>query len=91
MTRIQADPSDAGGNALLNLRIDGATVGSTGVQQLNNGTAVSTRTLSASYLSAPPNGAALAPGWHTVQLGVNASGSFIHLTAFKDLPLLWFD
>lgn len=52
----------------------------------------SSRTLTASYLSADgPASVRLAPGQHTVQVVAMATGSFQHLSATKDLPLIYFD
>lgn len=91
-TRIQGDPSDAGGNTFLYLKIDGVQRGSFGVQQLVHPQGASSRTLTASYLSADgPQSARLAPGNHTVQVVAKAQGSFRHVSVTKDLPLVYFD
>lgn len=74
----------------LYIKINGERVGSLGVQELGNSpNTVSTRTLSASYLSAASG--ALAPGCHTVETVGLAQGDFRHLMMDADLPLLWFD
>lgn len=88
-TRIQADSSDAGGTAYLFLTVDGARVGSLGVQQLSSPNSVSTRTLSASYLTS--GAGALTVGTHQIVLYGSVSGSFIHACMTEDLPLVWFD
>ena len=88
-TRIQGDNSDTRGNIFLFMHLDGQHVGSTGVQQLTAPSCVSHRTLTASYLAAGAE--ALAPGTHTIQVFVRADGSFVHVCALKDLPLIWFD
>ena len=49
---VQAGGKDGGGNVALQLRVDGAAVGSVGVQQLAPPSTVSApRTISASYVS----------------------------------------
>lgn len=89
-TRIQADNADGFTTASLRLRIDGVPLGALGMQQLAAGAAQASRTLSASYLSAPP--AALAPGPHLVEVVVNVSGASIrHAVVPADLALTWFD
>lgn len=86
-TIVQADSSDVGGTVAVQIAIDGRRVGSAGVQQLRQPDCVSTRTLTASYLS---SNEPLAPGPHTVQVLVDVDGSFIHLCLGKQLLLVWF-
>ena len=88
-TRLQADITDAGGHGFLWIEIDGKSVSSCGVQQIVSGASESQRTLCASFLSAGSK--ALSVGNHTVTVYAKAVGSFKHLCAVKDLPLLWFD
>ena len=89
-SRVQGDSADAGGTVLLRIKIDGKAVGSTGLQQLAKApNAVSTRTISASYLATGKN--ALAPGCHAVQVTGKATGDFRNLSLNADVPLLWFD
>lgn len=89
-TRIQGDQHDPGGEVTLRLRIDGKYVGSTGYQSLGPlPHAVSTRTLSASYLAA--GNAALKPGCHDVESVGFAKGDFRNISMNPDMPLLWFD
>lgn len=87
--RMQGDPSDGGGNVFLYLKIDGQPVSSYGVQGITAYDGASQRTLSTSYFTA--GGLRLSPGSHTVEAWVKASGSFIHMTASADLPLIYFD
>jgi hypothetical protein len=88
-TRVQGDNADPGGVARLWFTIDGARRGSIGVQEIAAPSGVSQRTVTASYLSAPPN--ALKPGKHTVRLYGRADGRFVHLSLVRDIPLVWFD
>jgi hypothetical protein len=88
-SRVQGDGADLGGTVTLRLVLDGAPVGSVGLQQLAKPDCVSQRTIGASYLAAGVG--ALAPGQHTIRAVARAEGSFIHLAMNKDLPLLWFD
>lgn len=92
-TRIQADNGDSQATALLGIRVDGVPVGAIGMQQLALGAGQASRTLSASYLSAPdsPTGA-LAVGAHLIEVTINVSGaSLLHPSVPMDLPLTWFD
>lgn len=91
-TRVQGDSSDYGGNVFLEIHVDGVRRGSVGVQQLQYPNGSSSRTLTASYLSADgPDSSRLAPGYHTVEVVARAQGSFAHVAATKDLPLVYFD
>ena len=77
----------------LGIRVNGQSVGAIGIQQLAAGAAQASRTLSASYLSAPgtPTGA-LAVGTHLIEVTVNVSGaSLVHPSVPMDLALTWFD
>ena len=92
-TRIQAGNSDSQATAVLGIRVNGQSVGAIGIQQLAAGAAQASRTLSASYLSAPgtPSGA-LAVGTHLIEVTVNVSGaSLVHPSVPMDLALTWFD
>lgn len=89
-TRIQGDTADGGGTLLLKIKINGNTVGQTGVQDIGpQPDAVSTRTISASYLSAGVN--RLPPGCHTAQAFGQAIGDFRNVSMNADMPLIWFD
>jgi hypothetical protein len=88
-TRLQPDSQDPGGHAALWLNIDGVDVGATGVQQFNYPNCESSRTIVASYLAAGNN--KLSPGQHVVRVYARASGTFRHLAATNDLPLIYFD
>ncbi|QEO28104.1 hypothetical protein [Xanthomonas translucens] len=89
-TRVQGDTADSGGTVSLYLKIDGQRRGVTGIQQLGpKPNAVSTRTISTSYLATGVD--ALSAGCHTVQLATTVSGSFLHLTVNPDMPIVWFD
>lgn len=92
-TRIQAANSDSFATAVLGIRVDGQPVGAIGVQQLAAGAAQASRTLSASYLSAPnAPGGALSAGPHTVEVTINVSGSSLqHVSVPADVALTWFD
>lgn len=85
-TIVQADPSDVGGIALVQLAIDGVRVGSTGVQQLQTPDCDSTRTIGAGYLSSD---SPLSEGTHQVEVLVEVTGSFIHLCFGDQLVLTW--
>jgi hypothetical protein len=87
--RVQGDGADAGGTVEMYLRLNGVRVGSWGVQQLSSPDSVSTRTISASYLSTGAN--ALPPGQHLVQVVSKASGSYRNLSLSAHLPVMWFD
>ncbi|HDS1626016.1 TPA: hypothetical protein QEL29_004408, partial [Stenotrophomonas maltophilia] len=89
-SRVQGDPNDGGGSVFLFLKIDGQQVGSLGTQQLGSRPdSVSTRTISASYLSA--GSSALGTGCHTVQAVAQVLGDFRHMSLNADMPLVWFD
>jgi len=88
-TRVQADRSDEGGVVFLGLNVDGMDEGSVGTQELRKGDTISQRTLSASYLASSDK--RLAPGRHHVAAWIRAVGNFIHVSANKDLSLLYFD
>jgi hypothetical protein len=92
-TRIQADNSDSQATVVLGIRVDGQPVAATGMQQLAAGAAQASRTLSASYLSAPDSpGDRLAVGVHLVEVTINVSGaSLAHPSVPTDLALTWFD
>lgn len=86
-TIIQADAADFGGTAEVQLAIDGVRVGNPAVQQLATPNCVSTRTMTASYLS---SAAPLSPGSHKLEVLVDVLGGFIHLSFSAQLPLIWF-
>jgi len=88
-TRAQGDPSDPTGLVTLSISIDGRTYSSVGIQQLNAPDVPSQRTICSSVLTAGSH--ALASGNHTVQVHTKAAGNFIHMSALKDVPLIWFD
>ncbi|MCB1606024.1 MAG: hypothetical protein KDI71_03465 [Xanthomonadales bacterium] len=92
-TRIQADNADGFATFILGLRIDGVEVGAHGVQQLAVGAGQASRTLSASYLSAPGSAtSALGTGLHTVEVYLRAEGTLLNFpSAPQDLALTWFD
>jgi hypothetical protein len=87
--RLQGGTGDQGGLFHLWLTIDGKKVGTEGLQELAEHSTVSTRTVSASYLSA--GGDILAPGLHVLELHGMAQGGFKHLAVTRDMPLMWFD
>jgi hypothetical protein len=84
--RLQGDGHDGGGHFTAWIEIDGKRAGSPGVQALSPASAVSTRTVTLSYLAQ-----ALAPGRHHVALWAQAQGDFLHLAVTRNLPLIWFD
>jgi len=86
--RLQGDGKDGGGIFEMWLVLDGVRVGTVGLQQLTTPSAVSTRTVTASYLATGSE--RLAPGPHKVELKVKATGDFLHLAITQNLPLLWF-
>lgn len=92
-TRIQADNSDEFSTTTLDIHIDGQPRGAVGVQQLANGAAAASRTLSASVLTAPgPGGGPLAPGLHRVEVVLRMNGTrLLHPAAPEDMALSWFD
>lgn len=90
-TRVQGAGTDSG-NVFLEIRVNGVRRGSVGVQQLKSPDGSSSRTLTASYLSADgPSSSRLSPGNHTIQVVAYAQGTFDHVSATKDLPLVYFD
>lgn len=92
-TRIQAGNADSFATFILGLRVDGQPVGSIGVQQLAEGAGQASRTVSASFLSAPnsPIGT-LATGMHTVEVYLRAEGETLNFPSVpQDLALTWFD
>lgn len=92
-TRIQGDNADALTSALLGIRVDGLPVAAIGMQQLAAGAAAASRTLSASFLSAPnAPGGTLAPGLHLIEVTIEVSGSSLrHVSVPNELALTWFD
>jgi hypothetical protein len=85
---------EGGGLASLYMTIDGAVVGSTGVQGIVAPWTASQRTLTASYLATGTK--KLSVGTHQVQLWGNGtafqgSNGFAHLSFTVDMPLMWFD
>ena len=89
MTRLQGDRHDKGGRFEMWLTVDGVKKGSVGVQQLSSPSAISTRTVAASFLATGDN--SLSPGKHSVQLHVRATGDFVHLAITRNMPVVWFD
>jgi len=91
--RIQGDNADALTTATLSIRVDGAMQGAIGMQQLADGAAAASRTLSASYLSAAnAPGGRLSVGPHLVEVTINVSGSRVaHASVPTELALTWFD
>lgn len=87
-TLVQADQHDTGGVVAVQLALDGQRVGSTAVQQLQSPDCVSTRTLTATYVTPPAS--RLLPGPHNASVLVDITGSFIHLAMEASLPLVWF-
>lgn len=89
LTRIQGDSQDNGGSIELWLTVDGFRRGSTARQDLAAPAALSTRTVSLSYLADGKH--ALSRGKHTIVLHGRAIGEFKHLMVGRDTPLIWFD
>lgn len=87
--RLQGDGHDGGGRFEAWIVLDGKTVGSRAVQDLSPASAVSTRTLTLSYLAYGAQ--ALQPGRHHIALMTRAQGEFEHLAVTRNLPLIWFD
>lgn len=87
--RLQAGLSDNGGTASLWLNIDGVDVGTLAVQGFGKPHSDSSRTISASYLSA--GNQKLAVGKHIVRVYMKAEGNFKHIAHSIDLPLIYFD
>lgn len=92
-TRIQADNADGFATFVFGLRIDGQPVGAVGVQQLAVGAGQASRTLSASFLSAPNSASGtLAVGLHNVEVYLRAEGEVLNFPSVpSDLALTWFD
>jgi hypothetical protein len=92
-TRIQAGNDDGFATVILGIKIDGQPVSALGLQQLAVGAGQASRTLSASYLSAPgtPTGP-LSVGTHTVEAYINVSGNPLRYPSVpSDVSLTWFD
>ena len=87
--RMQGDHTDGGGNVFLYLKVDGHATGTYGVQGITAYDGESQRTLTTSYFSAGSR--RLAPGTHVIEAWTKATGTFIHMTASADLPLIYFD
>lgn len=92
-TRIQAGNEDGFSTIVLGIKIDGQPVSTLGLQQLAVGAGQASRTLSASYLSAPDTFAgALSVGSHTVEVYINVSGNPLRYPSVPaDVSLTWFD
>ncbi len=93
-SRIQAgEPEDSDMSISLGIKIDGLKVGSLGVQQLFVPEIASTRTLTASYLSAVgPNSSPLSVGNHLIEVYVNVNAiSTKHTSVPNELHLTYFD
>ncbi|MCB1627067.1 MAG: hypothetical protein KDI48_05010 [Xanthomonadales bacterium] len=92
-TRIQADNGDEFATAALGIRINGVPRGAVGTQQLANGAAEASRTLSASVLTTPGDGGGvLTPGVHLVEVTLRISGTRLQFpSAPEDLALSWID
>ena len=92
-TRIQAGNDDGFATVILGIKVDGQPVSALGLQQLAVGAGQASRTLSASYLSAP--GTATGPlsvGAHTVEAYINVSGNPLRFPSVpSDVSLTWFD
>ncbi|MCB1637159.1 MAG: hypothetical protein KDI51_21415, partial [Xanthomonadales bacterium] len=75
-TRIQAANEDGFATVVLGIKVDGQSVSALGLQQLAVGAGQASRTLSASYLSAPDSATGpLSVGAHTVEVYINVSGN----------------
>jgi hypothetical protein len=92
-TRIQAGNDDGFATIILGIKVDGQPVSALGLQQLALGAGQASRTLSASYLSAPGSASGpLAVGVHTVETYVNVSGNPLRFPSVPgDVSLSWFD
>ena len=91
--RFQGDEKDEGGYGLLRIKIDGAWIGSGGIQELRKPAGVSQRTVCTSYLSSE-SGTRLSVGSHAVEAWGMANGtfkSFRHLSIHRETILVWFD
>ncbi len=92
--RIQAgSPEDSDMVVSLGIKIDGSPVGTVGVQQLYVPEAGSTRTLTASYLSAVgSNSSPLSAGNHTIEVYVHVNAVSAKFPSFpNELNLTYFD
>lgn len=93
-TRIQGGSEDDEDMVVsLGIKIDGVRVGSVGVQQLYTPNTASSRSLSASYLSAVgSNSAPLSPGQHTIEAYINvATTGAGHPSVPEEVVLTYFD
>ena len=87
--RLQPDREDKGGVAKMWINIDGKDVGTIGTQGFNFPNGESSRTISASYLSAGID--KLTEGSHIIRLFLKAEGKFKHISYSLDLPLIYLD
>jgi hypothetical protein len=90
-SRIQGNRLNTSGESAtfyFGIKIDGVKVGTVGVQKVKSPYVESSRSLTASYLSAPNT---LSPGNHTVQVYARAQGNIKWALLTKDLPLIYFD
>lgn len=87
--RLQPDREDKGGVAKMWINIDGKDVGTIGTQGFNFPNGESSRTISASYLSAGID--KLTEGSHIIRLFLKAEGEFKHISYSLDLPLIYLD
>lgn len=92
-TRIQAANEDGFATVVLGIKVDGQSVSALGLQQLAVGAGQASRTLSASYLSAPDSATGpLSVGTHTVEVYINVSGNPLRYPSVPgDVSLTWFD
>ena len=92
-TRIQAANEDGFATVVLGIKVDGQSVSALGLQQLAVGAGQASRTLSASYLSAPDSASGpLSVGTHTVEAYINVSGNPLRFPSVPgDVSLTWFD
>ncbi len=90
-TRLFADHSDSGGNVSLGFNLDGSDIGTITTQQLQPPSTESSRTMTASYLATGSHH--LSVGNHTIKVWAQAQtgSSFVHLSATRDLPLIYLD
>ncbi len=87
--RLQAGPNNDEGEASLWINIDGTDIGTISFQGFKKPHSDSSRTISASYLSAGDK--RLAPGKHTVTVYLKSEGRFEQIANSFDLPLVYFD
>lgn len=90
-SRIQGNRLNTSGESAtfyFGIKIDGVKVGTVGVQKVISPYVESSRSITASYLSAPNT---LSPGNHTVQVYARAQGNIKWALITKDLPLIYFD